>query len=185
MTGLILKGRRGASAAGMLVFLAALSVAAALLYPAWSVRGFRARVQASIAEVDALGSAARAVRDNTNRWPTPAPIGEVPPELSGLRGADGASGPTGYAIQWTAWEVVDSVEAPAPSDILSADDAPQEPAEPAMLPILRSVGGIIVHSGERALLAELLEHYTEGNPFVVDTMWHLILPERAEPLSSR
>ena len=37
-------GRRGATFADALVFLATLSLAAALLYPAWSARGFRERV---------------------------------------------------------------------------------------------------------------------------------------------
>ena len=181
----LLRGRRGVSFVDVLLLLATVSVAAALVYPAWSGRDFRRRVQAAISGVDALGSAARGIRDDTDRWPTPASLGEVPSELGGLSVDAGMLEGTGYAIEWRAMEVVDSVEAPPSNDILSPDDAPQAGARPRMLPVVQSVGVIAVHSSEEALLAELMEHYGRSASFVMDTTWHLVLPDRAEALPSR
>lgn len=170
----------GAAPGDVLIFLATLSIAAALLYPAWSVRGFRANTENAIADVDALSAAARSVRDNRNRWPTPSPPGQAPTELSGLNGEGGIFGRLDYTLGWTSWEVVDSVEAPPPPDQSAADDAPSGSAGPSMEPVLRRVGAVTVHSGDEALLAELLEHYSDRPSFVLDTIWLLVLPERAE-----
>lgn len=176
------RDRRGASPGDTLIFLATLSVAAALLYPAWSVRDFRARVDAAADDVEALRVAASEVRDDTGRWPTPAAPGEAPPELSGLEGEDGVfNRGRGYTLRWTSLEVVDSVEAPRPTDIPSPDDAPRANADPLMEPIVRSVGAITVYSGEEDLLAELLERYSDGASIVLDSVWLLVLPERGEP----
>ena len=173
-------GTSGAAPAEVLIFLATLSIAAALLYPAWSARGFRASVQDAIADVETLSTAARSARDLRNRWPTPAPPGEAPGELSALGDPDGIFSRTGYALAWTSWEVVDSVEAPPPADVTADGDAPQESADQAKVPIVRTVGAVAVHSGDEALLAELHEFYSDRASFVLDTLWLLVLPERAE-----
>lgn len=175
------RDRRGASPGDTLIFLATLSVAAALLYPAWSVRDFRARVDGAVEDVETLRAAAGAVRDDTGRWPTPSAPGQAPPELAGLVEENGVFSRTGYTVGWTSFEVVDSIEAPRPSDIPSADDAPRADAAPLMEPIVRSVGAITVRSGEDNLLAELLDRYSEGASFVLDSMWLLVLPERGQP----
>jgi len=172
--------RRGATTGDVLIFLATLSVAVALLYPAWSVRGFRSRVEAAIADVDAVAAAARSVRDDSNRWPTPTPPGQAPPELSGLSGPDGPFAREGYSLGWSSWDVVDSVLAPPPAVASSPGDAPLATVPPAMLPVVRSVGAVTVHSTEESLLAELLQHYSDETSFVVDSMWLLVLPERAQ-----
>jgi len=171
--------RRGATTGDVLIFLATLSIAGALLYPAWSVRGFRSRVEAAISDVDAVAAAARTVRDNGNGWPTSAPPGQAPPELSGLSGADGPFTREAYSLGWSAWDVVDSVQAPPPATPPSPGDAPLQTAPPVMVPVVRSVGAISVHSAEASLLAELQRHYTDETSFVVDSMWLLVLPERA------
>lgn len=179
----MLRDRRGASAGDVLVFLATLGIAAALLYPAWSVRDFRARVETAVEDVAALGAAAREVRDATNRWPTSASPGEAPPELAHMDGAGGTFDRLGYAVGWTAWSVVDSVEAPPSTDIASPDDAPQLDDGPDLLPVVRTVGAITVHSAEPQLLAELLERFDESTSFVLDTVWLLVLQERGSPES--
>jgi len=168
----------------MLIFLATLSVGAALLYPAWSVRDFRARIETAIEDVDVLANAARDFLDSDSRWPTAAAPGEAPPELASLGGAAGVFDRQGYTLGWTSWQVVDSVMAPPPADIPSADDAPQEDVPPPMLPVVRTVGAITVHAAEPELLAELVDHYSDDTSFVLDSMWLLVLPERAEPRGS-
>lgn len=176
---------RGVAVGDVLIFLATLSIAAALLYPAWSVRGFRASVELAISDVETLSAAARTVRGNENRWPTPVAPGESPPELSGLGADDGIFSRIEYTVGWTSWEVVDSVEAPRSTDLPAAGDAPQDSDGPVMEPVVRSVGAVTVHSGDEALLAELIGHYSDRASFVLDTMWVLVLAERAQPLVAR
>lgn len=173
-------GTQGASSADVLIFLATLSIAAALLYPAWSMRGFRGSVENAIADVEVLSAAARSERDRRNRWPTPAAPGRPPPELTGLGGEDGVFNRAEYTLGWTSWEVVDSVEAPPVLDDLIPGDAPLESEEPPMEPVVRRIGAVTVHSGNQALLAELQERYSDRTSFVFDTLWLLVLPERAE-----
>jgi len=163
-----------------LIFLATLSIAAALLYPAWSMRGFRASVENVIADVETLSGAARSERDSQNRWPTASAPGEAPPELPGLGGTDGIFSRAEYTLGWTSWEVVDSVEAPPPTDLSADDDAPLESVGPLMEPVVRRIGAVTVYSASEALLAELQEHYSDRTSFVLDTLWLLVLPERAE-----
>jgi hypothetical protein len=174
-------GRRGATFADVLVFLATVSLAAALLYPAWSARGFRARVATAVADVEAVSTAARRALQESGRWPEPAPFGTAPPELAGLAGADSAFTRTDYRVGWTSWNVVDSVEVVQPPPL--PGDTPPETIGRVMAPVPRSVGGVSVHSGDAALLAELSEHFAGQPTFVLDTMWLLVLTERsATPL---
>lgn len=173
--------RQGASPADMLVFLATLSVAVALLYPAWSVRDSRAQIESAVADVETVLAAAREVREATNRWPTSAPPGEAPPELAALRGDGSVFARSAYTLGWTSWDVVDSVVAAPAEDPTPADDAPRVDAAPRMEPVVRRVGAVTIHTAEEHLLAELLSRYPDGESFVLDTMWLLMLPERAAP----
>lgn len=158
--------RRGASTGDVLIFLATLGLAAALLYPAWSAREFRSRVAATVNDVEALRSAARSTLDERGTWPGPASHSRV-----------------GYTLQWTSWNVVDSMV--VVPDVTSAPgDAPSAAAGPTQVPIVREVGAIAVHSSEAALLAEMEEHFTGEMSFVLDTMWMLVLPERGNPPSA-
>ena len=175
---------RGATFSDGLVFLATLSLFAALLYPAWSARGFRQRVSVAVADVEAVGSAARRTLSATGRWPTAAAPGSAPPELAGLAAENSPFSRTDYRLGWTSWNVVDSVEvipdAPPPAD------GPFEAPVPIRVPVLRSVGGVSVHASDAALLAELSERFAGQASFVLDTMWLLVLPDRASsPLAER
>ncbi len=177
-------GRRGATFADVLVFLATLALAAALLYPAWNAREFRARVSTAIADVEAVSSTALRSLDADGRWPDPAPPGEAPVELMGLTGEGSPFSRTEYRVGWTSWNVVDSVEVVQPPQ--APEDTPPETVGPMRAPVPRSVGGVTVHSADLALLAELTEHFAGRTTFVLDTMWLLVLPERASaPIEDR
>jgi len=63
---------RGATVADVSVLLAVLALISALLYPTWSARAFRERVASAIADVDALGAAARTSRAGGRPPPRPA-----------------------------------------------------------------------------------------------------------------
>lgn len=162
-----------------MIFLGALSFAAALVRPIWSARESRALVEAAVSDVSSVETMARTVRERTNRWPTSAPPGEAPPELLGLSGPSGPFARSAYRLGWTDLDVVDSVDAPA-APTTSRDDAPTQSGAAAKLPVVRRMGAITVHSGDEALLAELLARYPEGSSFVVDTVWVLVLPERGD-----
>lgn len=183
MSGLA-RDRRGASVGDVLIFLATVSIAAALLYPAWSVRGFRAVVEQAVADADTLSAAATRFRDQAGRWPTTGPPGEAPRELANLEGAGGVFSRQEYRVGWSTWEVVDSVEAPPMADSPSADDAPRADAEPVYEPVVRSVGAVTIRSSDSTFLAELLHRHADEASFVIDSIWVLVLPERAGPLES-
>jgi hypothetical protein len=175
---------RGATFADLLVFVATVSLAAAMLYPAWSARDFRARVAAAVADVDTVSAAARRALEVTGRWPGAAPPGIVPEELAELAGPETPFSRLEYRLEWTSWNVVDSLEVipepPAPGD------TPPDSVGPTHVPLLRSVGGIRVHSGDLDLLAELSERFAGEASFVLDTAWLLVLPERADvPIAER
>ena len=163
------------------MLLAALSLVAALLSPRLSARAFREQVATAIADVDAVGAAAGSSLQIQRRWPSPAPPGEAPPELSAML-ADGGGPFTRerYRLGWTTWEVVDSVEAPPEPDPPPAPGDPPRQTGPRMVPISRTMGAVIVRSSEEALLTELLRHYGSEASFLVDTTWVLVLAERAE-----
>jgi hypothetical protein len=164
-----------------LVFLATISLAAALLYPAWSAREFRSRVTSAVTDVETLGAAARSMLQDRGAWPTRAAPGEAPPELATFSGEEGIFSRLDYTLGWTSWQVVDSVVAvdldAAPVD---PEDAPPDSIGPRLEPVIRTVGAVAVHSGDSALLAELSQRFADEISFVLDTTWLLVLPERGD-----
>ena len=181
----LVRGRSGATPSDVLVFLATVSLAAALLYPAWSARGFRGRVTSAVADIETLGAAARSTLQSAGAWPAPAAPGEAPPELVGLSTEGGIFSRLDYTLGWTSWQVVDSVAA-APPPPAAAGDAPPDSVGPTLQPIVRTIGGIAVYSSEDALLAELSQRYAGEVSFVLDSMWLIVLPERGDaPVGGR
>jgi hypothetical protein len=173
-----MRDRQGATTADVLVFLSTLALAAALLYPAWSAREFRARVEGAVADVEAVTAVARSSLEATGSWPTPTPVGETPPEITGVSREGNPFVRADYRLEWTTWSVVDSV--PAPPDLTpTLDDVLIDSAGPAMQPIVEVVGALVVHTSDSALLAELSDRYAEQISFALDTIWMLVLPERA------
>ena len=167
----------GATLGDMLVFLAILSLAAALLYPRVSRRAFEDRLERAIEDVETLSSAARATHARSGSWPSSAPPGEIPRDLAGLSPSDSIFARVDYTLGWRRWEVIDSMIAPQPPALEPVD--PRDPVGPSMAPVVKFFGGIDVYSAEEVLLAELFEHYGRQTSFVRDTMWTLILPERS------
>jgi len=171
------RDRAGATPGDVMIFLATLSLAVALLYPAWSGRELRGLVERAVADVEAVASAAHSTRAASGAWPTQVAPGRAPAELLGLSQADGPFGRAEYTLEWTSWSVVDSVE--VPDDIIYAPgDAPPPTAGPVLQPVVRTVGGVAVHTGNPTLLAELAERFAPQTSFVLDTTWVLLLPER-------
>lgn len=158
----------------ILVLLAALSIVGALAYPTWAARAFRQRVEEATSDVDAAAGRARSTLVSLGRWPAPTPIGEAPPELTGLEFARET-----YALEWMTWAVVDSVEAAREVAPTVPGEATPASVAPAFEPVARVVGAVAVHSADASLLAELLDRYGPTESFVLDTTWIGLLPERA------
>jgi hypothetical protein len=162
----------------LLVALAILSLLSAFLYPTLRSRAFINHVDRTANEVETLRSAALGVLSQTGAWPTAGEPGGIPIEVSGAFPSDSLLAGDEYTLQWTRWEVVDQVEAPSSITQLPADaDAPPDTVGPIFVPVVRTVGGIVVHSGEDELLAELLTRYGRTVSFVRDTTWTLVVTD--------
>lgn len=172
------RARLGATTADVLVFLSTLALAGALLYPAWSAREFRERVDAAVADVEVVAAVARSSLEATGSWPAPSPVGETPPEITGVSREGNPFVRADYRLEWTTWQVVDSV--PAVVDLSATIDAVlPDSAGPAMQPVVHTVGALAVHTADPALLAELADRFADQTSVALDSVWMLILPERA------
>jgi hypothetical protein len=167
---------RGLTPADLLIGIAVGALILAFLYPtlrAWSLRGL---VEDVIAEVETLRSGATAVFAQTGAWPTAGAPGRIPTEVSIHFAADSSLARSDYTLQWTIWEVVEQVMAPASVAPVPFDaDAVPDSVEPAVMPVVRHVGGIVVYASDDALLAELLARYGPDASFVRDTAWTLVV----------
>jgi hypothetical protein len=170
--------RSGLATGDLLIGLALTGVVLALVLPTLGARSLRASVDDLVADVEKMRLGAEHHLRNNRSWPTPGVPGAIPRELTDVFADDASLARDRYTMQWTRWEVVDSVEALAPSTMSPPADAPPDSLGPVMLPLVREVGGIVVHTGDPTLLAELLRRYG-ATSFVSDTMWTLVLPERA------
>ena len=170
--------RREVTIGDVLVGLSVLALLAAFIYPTARARAFRGRVDTASFEIESLRSGAQSVFSRTGEWPIPGNPGDIPRGLSGAFRSDSSLVRADYTIQWTQWEIVEQEEAPPSVAQLPADaDAPPDTVGPIFVPVVRSVGGIVVHSADRALLAELLARYGDAASFVRDTMWTLIVTD--------
>lgn len=167
----------GVSTADVVVGIALVTVVLALAYPTLKARSFRASVAAMVLDVDALREGAEDYLRASGSWPAPEATGTIPPELTHLFPGDTDLAREQYTLQWSRWEVVDYVEAP-PSVEETPVDAPPDTVGLAMMPVVREVGGIILHSSNASLLAELLLRYGTDASFVRDSTWTLLLPAR-------
>ena len=169
---------RGVTTGDFVIGLSLLTLLLALVYPTLRARDFRGSLAETVSEVEAVRAGARRFLQMNGSWPAPEAPGAIPPELAGLFPGDTGLAREKYTLQWGRWEVVDYVEAP-PSNELRPVDAPPDSVGPELMPVVREIGGIILHSSDGALLAELLQHYGTDASFVRDTTWTLVLPERA------
>ena len=168
----------GVTTGDFVIGLALFALLLALVYPTLRARSFRGSLAETVTEVEAFRAGAQRSLQTTGSWPAPEVLGAIPPELSGVFPGETGLAREKYTLQWGRWEVVDYVEAP-PSSALPPADAPPDTVGPEMIPVVREVGGIILHSSDGSLLAELLERYGKAASFVRDTTWTLVLPERA------
>ncbi len=169
---------RGVATGDVIIGLSLLTLLLALVYPTLRARGFRGSLAETVSEVEVFRAGAERFRQVNDSWPAPEAPGAIPPELAGLFPGDASLAREKYTLQWGRWEVVDYVEAP-PSSAPPPADAPPDTVGPELMPVVRQIGGIILHSSDGALLAELLQRYGTEASFVRDTTWTLVLPGRA------
>jgi hypothetical protein len=172
-----LPNARDLTVADVMIALAGATVILALLLPTLRARSFRASVERTVSEVEAVRRAAEGHFRTRATWPLAEAAGVTPSALTAILGDDLVR--DGYTLQWTRWSVVDSVETPqalvetVPGDALP-DDAPR-----TATPLVQLIGAVVVYSDDDRLLGELLARYGRNASFVRDTMWTLVLPERA------
>jgi hypothetical protein len=172
-----LPNARDLTVADLMIALAGATVILALLLPTLRARSFRASVERTVSEVEAVRRAAESHFRTRATWPLAEAAGVTPPALTGILGDDLVR--DGYTLQWTRWSVVDSVETPrAPVETVPGD-APPDDAPRAATPLVQLIGAVVVYSGDDRLLGELLARYGRDASFVRDTTWTLVLPERA------
>lgn len=154
--------------------LSAISLLLALAYPTLNARTFRGLVQDAVAQIETTRVGAVNARTELGVWPASGAPGEIPAELRAAFPADSTLAREGYTLQWSRWEIVEKVEAPRSDDAPPVDAAPAS-AAPQLVDAVRDVGAITLHSGNDALLAELLGHYGAEHSFVHDTTWTLVV----------
>lgn len=173
-----------------LVGLSLLALVLAALVPTFRARAFDRLVEAAAADVDALRVAAEGQRRVRGSWPPAAPSGVIPSGVSVAFQGDTTMAREEYALEWRLWDRVEQVEAPpGPPEVVVVDedevpmspaavrpgDLPPDSVGPEMMPIVTRVAGVVVHSANEALLAELLARYGPDASFVVDSTWTLVL----------
>lgn len=166
---------RGFAVADAVILLAVVALLAALAYPALKRRAFDGRFERVVQDVETLRRSALAYRDRTGAWAPGAGPRQRPPELGAH--LDSLFAREAYGIEWRRWEVVAMREMQPPPVAPSARESGEQPV-PTHVPVVRLLGGITVHTGEEALLAELAVRYGDSISFVYDTTWTLVLPDR-------
>ena len=171
------RSRLGLSFADVLLGMGLLCFLAALAFPYFSARAFTTTLDGALSDVDALRTAVTGVYDRTGAWPPPGGPGEIPAGARGAFPQDSSLTREGYQLQWLLLESAVRVPAP-PSSIFfpdDADEAPDSVAPPTTFEV-RSLGRILLHSADDALLAELLTRHGRDQSFVRDSTWTLVLP---------
>jgi len=171
---------RGLTVADLLIGLAVVALMSALVLPTVRARSFRSLTLHAVSEVDAVRDAVTRSFAQRGSWPAPTEAGEIPPGRSPEIGADSSRARPDYTIRWSVWEIVEHVEAPPMAPTLPGDaEPPAGSVEPTLVPMVGSLGGIVLYSANEDLLAELLARYGSQASFVRDTTWTLIVDRPA------
>lgn len=105
--------------------VAALALVLALAWPRAGKALLARRVAAASADVEAVRTAAQALRTERDAWPEAADPGVVPPDLASRLPAGFSFQGAGYVLAWERWE---TVEPPPP------EAAPEEGPGPRQTP---------------------------------------------------
>lgn len=167
----------GLSFADVLLAMGLLCFLAALTFPYFRARAFTTTLERAVSDVDALTSTVTGIYDRTGTWPPAAGAGEIPEGARGAFPQDTSLIRDGYSLQWLLLESAVRIPAPLASIVIpeDADEVPDSVAPPTTFEV-RSLGRLLVRSGDDALLAELLARYGREQSFVRDSTWTLVLP---------
>jgi len=155
--------------------LAALALVLSLAWPRVERALLERRVSAAQADVEAVRTAAAALRTELQAWPPSAGPGEIPPDLAGLLPDGFSFQGGGYFLGWERWETV----APRPpfEDLLDPTQLPLPHSTGAALPGVGELAGVTVRTRDPRLLAALLARFGPQRSFVRDETWTLVLAE--------
>jgi hypothetical protein len=161
------------------IMISVVLLAGALLAPVIRSRAFHRLTAAAAADVDALRGAALSTFTSTGRWPTPAPAGTAPTELSGAFPGDSALVRSRYRLQWITLEVVEYVDAPAAPVEAVPGDTPPDSSPSLKVPVIRRRGAVVLRSADSDLLADLLTRFGSDASFVRGSTWTLVVMDSA------
>ena len=161
--------------------LAALALVLSLAWPRVERALLERRVLAAQADVEAVRTAAAALRTARQAWPRSAGPGEIPPDLAGLLPDGFSFRGSGYVLGWERWETV-AAPPPEPTPIGFEEllTPPLVPLADSVGPVLPEVGelaGVTVRARDTRLLAALLDRFGSQRSFVRDETWTLVLTE--------
>lgn len=171
--------RWGVGATDILLAAGVIAILAALTAPALRARSERRTLEGAIASVEAIRVAATGLGAGGQGSPVADPTGSLPPTLAAAVPDDAEGVGEAYRLGWSSWNVVDQVAAPPPVVAAARGDLPPAPTEPLLVPVVRRVGALVVHSQDDELLAGLLGRYEGDGAFVRDSTWILVLPRPA------
>lgn len=192
-----MRGLRRVGPEDALIGLSLLSMVFAALLPTYRARAFDRLVEDVTRDVEALRAAATVQREANGRWPPTSERGRIPLGVSGAFSGDTTLSRDDYALQWRLWDRVEYVPAPprpATTIVVDEDEEPVDPTQaasgdlppdsvgPQRMPVVRNMAGVVVHSANESLLAELLERYGTDVSFARDSSWTLIV-EPTRPAS--
>lgn len=169
---------RRLTAADFAVILAALILIGVAAAPALRARSFRSMTNRAIGRVEAVRTAALGQKRENGSWPVASPVGASPPQLAALFPGDSALVFPGFSLEWQTLGVVEYVERPmAQRPIARPGDAPPDSVAPELIPSVRPLGRLVLHTGDDALLGELLARYGTESSFVLDSTWNLVIDD--------
>lgn len=163
----------GATFGDVLLVIAAIGLAAAMLYPGMRARAYERHLEAVVADVETVLEAVERVRADTGAWPERRPAEPVVRSESGALPREAA--PT-YRIEWRRLAIADVPEplTDAEADVPEGLDDEDAPAPPE--PSLHHLGLVSVHAADDGVLEALLGRWGMDRSFVHDTTWTLVLP---------
>lgn len=184
----MIRDRRGAAGADVMLVLSALALLVALAYPPLKGAAARDRAEAAAFAANVVVDAARRFRAERGAWPSGAGLGAIPegmaPYLPGGFSFEGQ----GFSLRWDRWERIVAVHTEAAPFVvepppLTGDAPPPLAAADSSAAVgdvtesvVVTVGAVTVRSGDPGVLGALLERFGPSTSWVRDDTWTLVIP---------
>ena len=166
--------RAGAARSEVVLVIAAVALTISALMPTLRARSVQMSVDEAATDVATFHSAVEEYFASTGSWPAPSEPGELPPEVAYAFPGHGSLTHADYSLEWSLLEVPGNPRRAGVPTGSEGDTAPDSLGG-AGVHMAVAVGGLTVHSGNDALLADLLSRYGSRASFARDSTWTLIV----------